>query len=208
MTIDISSMTAKIRTAIDDVKGTVDDDFSTDTDTELSQALHHGVEALLLELPPTLIEPTVIGATRSTPAWSRGTGTMGDGYIVLPTDFLRFLQIRVGGWKGTLYELMDAGSDEEKQQRSTWSRGTNTKPKAMLDTDTAGKRIVRYWPGSASAELQELAYVPMWSESGGKITCALRSETEKNIIYRAASIFLEGKKEDALADRFKQLSMM
>lgn len=208
MTIDISSMIAKIRTAIDDVKGTVDDDFSTDADMELEQALHHGVEALLLELPPTLIEPTVIKNTTTSPEWSRSSGTMGDGYIVLPADFLRFLQIRVGGWKGTLYELIEAGSDEEKQQRSKWSRGTNTKPKAMLDTDADGKRIVRYWPGIASAELEELAYVPMWSEASGKITCALRKETEKNIIYRAASIYLEGKKEDALADRFKQLSMM
>lgn len=203
MTIDISSMIAKIRTAIDDVKGTVDDDFATDADMELGQALHHGVEALLLELPPTLIEPTVLGSSTTVKG-----GSMGDGYVELPADFLRFLQIRLKGWTGTLYELMEAGSDEEKMQRSKWSRGSNTKPKAMLDTDTAGKRIVRFWPGSASAELQELSYVPMWSEKDGKITSALRKETEKNIIYRAASIFLEGKKEDGLADRFKQLSMM
>ena len=57
-------------------------------------------------------------------------------------------------------------------------------------------------------ELDLLTYVPVASEKGNKITCALRKETKKNIIYRAASIFLEGKKEDGLSDRFKQLSLM
>jgi len=208
MTLNIKDTVEKIRTAIDDVKGTLDDDFASDVDAELTQALRHSVESLLMELPPLLVIPSVCKPSSSTPAWSREQGTMGDGWIVLPDDFLRFLDMKVGGWKGTLYELIDAGSDEEKRQRSKWSRGTDTKPKAMLDTDASGQRIVRYWPGSASKELEHLSYVPTWSEADGKITCALRAETEKNIIYRAASIFLEGKKEHDTAEHFKTLSTL
>lgn len=208
MEIDISKAIGKVRTAIDDIKGTLDDDFATDVDTEIRQALRHSVESLLMELPPALVTPSVCKPTSSTPSWSRSTGTMGDGMIVLPDDFLRFLDIQVKGWKGALYELMEAGSEEERRQRSPWSRGSNSKPKAMLDTDIDGKRTIHYWPGSENAELVRLSYVPMWSEADDKISCSLRGEVEKNVIYRAASIFLEGKKEHDAAEHFKQLSMM
>ena len=208
MTINIKETIDEIRTAIDDIRGTVDDDFSTDTDAELKQALLHSVESLLMELPPTLIEPHAITNLTTTPAWSRHEGSNGDGYIVLPTDFLRFLDIKIKDWDARVYELIESGSNEEKMQRSRWGQGTKEKPKAMLDTDNNGKRIVRYWPGDKNMELDLLTYVPVASESGNQITCALRNETKKNIIYRAASIFLEGKKEDGLADRFKQLSLM
>lgn len=208
MNIDISKTIGEIRTAIDDIRGTVDDDFSTDTDEELKQALMHSVESLLMELPPTLIEPQAITNVTTNPEWSRHEGSNGDGYIVLPKDFLRFLDIKIKTWLSSVYELIESGSDEEKMQRSKWSRATVEKPKAMLDTDKAGQRIVRYWPGNDEAELELLTYVPAASKNNGVITCALREETKKNIIYRAASIFLEGKKEDKLADRFRQLSMI
>ena len=208
MEIDIREAIDKIRTAIDDIKGTLDDDFATDVDTEIRQALRHSVESLLMELPPSLVIPSVCKPTSSTPSWSRATGTMGDGMIVLPDDFLRFLDIQVSGWKGALYELMEAGSEEERRQRSPWSRGSNSKPKAMLDTDNDGKRIIHYWPGSANAELVRLSYVPIWSGDNDKISCSLRDEVEKNVIYRAASIFLEGKKEHDVAENFKVLSTL
>lgn len=201
MEIDISKAIEKIRTAIDDVKGTLDDDFASDIDLELAQALRHSVESLLMELPPMLIEPSIQTAASST-AGNDGA------YVTLKSDFLRFLDLTVSGWKRTIYELIEAGSDEEKMQRSKWGRGTNTKPKAMLDTDASGKRILRFWPGSSESAVTALSYVPTASEADGKITCALRAETEKNIIYRAASIFLESKKEGELADKFKQLSTM
>ena len=78
----------------------------------------------------------------------------------------------------------------------------------MLDTDAGGKRIVRFWPGDATSKVTALSYVPAMSEADGKIACALRAETEKNIIYRAASIFLEGKKEHDVAEHFKALSTL
>lgn len=203
MELNINQTIAQIRTAIDDVKGTVDDDFSADVDLELTQALRHSVEGLLMELPATLVIPTVMDRSASL-----NVGTMGDGWITLPTTFLRFLNIKLNWWKGTLYELIESGSEEEKRQRSQWSRGTNTKPKAMLDTDDSGNRIVRCWPADSGYSLDKLSYVPMWSESNGVISCALRDEVLKNVIYAAASIFLEGKKESELAEKFKALATL
>lgn len=228
MELDIETTIGKIRTAIDDIKGTLDDDFAADVDVELKQALSHSVESLLMELPPSLLIPSVLTGrgesadetetsgseggespvdSEVTGAWRVSSGDTG-GEVVLPEKFLRFLDMKETSWKAVVYELIEAGSEEEKMQRSPWSRGSSTKPKAMLDVNESGERIVRFWPAKSGSTLEFLHYVPSASEAEGKIICALRDETEKNVIYRAASIFLEGKKEHDMADNFKQLSMM
>lgn len=207
MEIDIDSMIGKVRTAIDDILPEVEDDFTADTDAEIAQALRHAVNSLLGEVPPGMIEPT--GITLTSGNYTRWTREQdGSGYIVLPTDFLRFVSMKMKDWLGSVSDLIERGSDEEEMQRTPWGRGSNTKPRAMLDHDTDEKRIVRYWPGSTSNELELLLYVPQFSEKDGKITCVLRDECEKNIIYRAAYIFLEGKKEAETAEKFKVLSTL
>ena len=119
----------------------------------------------------------------------------------------------MGNWEGTVSELMEAGSEAEKQQRSTWSRGSRTKPKAMLDTDVISneaKQILRYWPNvitdGQNDTLTMLVYVKTASVTNSQLSCALKAEAEKNLIYLASQIFLEGKKEHTAAEKFAQLS--
>ena len=206
---------AKVRKAIDDIapSGTADS-FVSDVNNEIDQALEHAATSLLRELPLELLEPEVIKSTTTSPSWSRGVRTEdGSGYIVLPYNFLRFGSLKMQEWKGTVSELMEPGSEAEKMQRSKWSRGSNEKPKAMLDTErvsTSNEQILRYWPGSANNELETLVYVPEIdltpTVSPTTMKCALKDECEKNLIYLACRIFLEGKKEHAAADKFAQLS--
>ena len=206
---------AKVRKAIDDIapSGTADS-FVSDVNNEIDQALEHAATSLLRELPLELLEPEVIKSTTASPSWSRGERTAdGSGYIVLPYNFLRFGSLKMQEWKGAVSELMEPGSEAEKMQRSKWSRGSNEKPKAMLDTErgsTSNEQILRYWPGSASNELETLVYVPEIdltpAVSPTTMKCALKDECEKNLIYLACRIFLEGKKEHAAADKFAQLA--
>ena len=231
MTITQTDIIGKIRTAIDDIApaGTADS-FGTDVDSELWQAVIHACGELSAELPVNLLDVSI----------EDSTGTVdtrrGFAYTALPDDYLRFVSLDVEGWAGIVRELMEAGSDAEKMQRSAWSRGTATKPKAMLDQDENGRKVIVWWPGDAEHQSAELAYIakpevgepaddsagvvaePAGETAGTEsneetaansettITCAIRDEAERLVIYRAASIFMEGMKDGDIAEKFRSLS--
>ena len=214
------NLCAKVRKAIDDIApDEVTDSFADDVNEEIIQALEHAATSLLRELPLELLEPVIITEETSSPSWSRGAlDGDGSGYIALPDNFLRFVSLKMATWNGTVTELMELGSNAEKMQRSKWSRGSADKPKAMLDTEmvsttvdetttTAAKPVLRYWPQGTSGEtLVALVYVPTISTGSSNLTCALKEECEKNLIFLTCRIFLEGKKEHAAADKFAQLA--
>lgn len=198
MNINKSDIVVKIRTAIDDVLPGAQDSFTTDTDNELWQATLQAVQALLEELP---LEKLVPQSGTSAAA----TTVDGGSDIVLPSGFLRFVNVRLSGWTGPLSELMDPGSDEARRQRSPWSRGTAEKPKAMIHHNASGSLILSCWP---SGTVSVLNYIPKAVLDGTTITAALKDETERLVIFRAASIFFEGKKEPDTASKFISLSNM
>ncbi len=209
MVITQADIIGKIRKTIDDiVPNGVTDSFVTDVNKELWQATLHATIELSAELPYDLLDATVENLS--------GTYDEPRGFSYAQTDdnFLRFVSLDITGCAGILWELIEAGSDEEKMQRSPWSRGTATKPKAMMDQDENGKKVIVWWPGAAPHNKAQLAYIKTSElvEVARQdipvvpaIICAIRPEAEKEIIYRAASIFFEGKKEGEIADRFKNL---
>ena len=113
-------------------------------------------------------------------------------------------------------------------QASTWSRGTPEKPKAMLTTDANGNRVLMYWtagrytqPNSQTNNvynhtIETFYYIPTAeivdvTPSDGTaavqtLKVALTDSAENNLVYRAAALFLEGKKEKDLSERMRQLS--
>lgn len=199
MTITKTDIVGKIRTAIDDIVPAAADSFTNDTDKELWQATYHAVQSLLEELPLRLLLPKASSA--SAVATSDGGST-----ITLDSDFLKFVEVRLNTWKGTLSELMDPDSEEARRQRSPWSRGTAEKPKAMLDYSASGALTLYCWPTGTRTILN---YIPKASKNVAdtEISCAIRDEAERYIIYRAASIFFEGKKETDLASKFAALTV-
>ena len=236
-TITRADIVGKIRTAIDDILpsgANVTDSFSDDTRDELWQATIHAVTQLSLELPIHLLDVS-IHSDAGTVDTSRGFA-----YLTLPEEFLRFVSLDVTGWAGILTELIEPGSDAERMQRSPWSRGTATKPKAMIDHDEQGNRVIVWWPGDSEHGAGQLTYVAAptvndeepaeepavtnlneepaanapgaeveqteTTESDANIVCAIRDEAEQYIVYRAASIFFEGKKEGDVAEKFRSLS--
>lgn len=200
MTITQADIIGKIRKAIDDiVQSGVTDTFVTDTDAELWQAVFHACMELSVELPLNLLDVTNDSLTGSTDT------ARGSAYAALADNYLRFVSLRITGCTGVIWELMEPGGDEEKMQRSPWTRGTSTKPKAMLD-HSDGAKVVVWWPGDSSHTMAELVFIASPSEENDEIACAIRDEAERLIIYRAASIFFEGKKEETIAEKFRQLS--
>ena len=206
MTIDQTDIIGKIRTAIDDiVPAGVTDSFVTDVDAELWQAVQHATTQLSIELPLDLLDASVETLTGTVDA------NRGFAYGKLPSTYLRFVSLDVPATAGIIRELMEPGSDAEKMQRSAWSRATASKPKAMLDQDELGKKVIVWWPGDVTHKSAELAYIGqpvVDSTDTSSITCAIREEAEQQIIYRAASIFFEGKKESEIAEKFRNIEAL
>lgn len=195
MNISKSDIVSKIRTAIDDIVPTAQDSFTADTDAELWQAAQHAVEELQEELPLEKLQPSVLSASAS--------GTQDGGSVfVLGSDFLRFVNVRLSGWAGPVGELLERDSDEHKRQRSSWSRGTAQKPRAVIDFNASGAMILVGWPAGDKAVFN---YIPKAQVSSSSITCALKEECLRMVIYRSASIFFEGKKEADTAEKFRNL---
>lgn len=200
MIISKNDIVAKIRTAIDDVTPTASDSFTDNTDNELWQAAQHAAQALLEELPFDMLDISVDSLTGT------ADSDRGSMYSKVDSSFLRFVSIDITGTSGVLNELIEPGSNEAKMQRSPWSRGSNTKPKAMLDHDnTDGARIIVWWPGDSANSKATLRYIPEATITSSSIDCAVRSEAERMVIYRAAAIFFEGKKEPETAEKFKNI---
>lgn len=223
MIITKPDIIAKIRKAIDDIEPSVADSFSANTDNELWQAVQHAVEQLLLELPVDVLEPQTMLPLGG---GDQVTNADGSGYVITPDgsgtnkQLLRFISMKLTTWTSPVYSLIEAGSDEEMRQRSLWGRGTPDKPKVMLDSDADGKTILRYWTagkesGSYVHTIDLLNYIPMPTVVAedptatppvvASITCALKGVAEKAVIYRAASIFFEGKKEPEAAEKFRNI---
>ena len=187
-----------IRTAIDDiVPGNITDTFKEDTDSELWQAAQHAATELSMELPLNLLDETREAKTGTS------DGNRGSARCDLPDHFLRFVRLDGTGFAGPLSELMEPGSDAEKMQRSVWSRGTVTKPKATIGYLNSKKTLI-WWPGRV--QNVQLDYIKAPTEENNTITCSIRDEALRFVIYRAASIFFEGKKEETIAEKFRNLS--
>lgn len=163
--------------------------------------------------------------------------TDGHGAVMIPDDWLRLYELKLRSWSGTVTTLMDSESDEAKMQASRWSRGTPQKPKAMLGYDDEGRRVVVYWTAGRYAKygtaldsvydhkIDRFLYVPQpdfetetttIAKEGGKteststeyLNIPLTEACEKAVLYRAAGVFMEAKKESTLADKFYALGQL
>ena len=163
--------------------------------------------------------------------------TDGHGAVMIPDDWLRLYELKLRSWSGTVTTLMDTDSDEAKMQASRWSRGTPQKPKAMLGYDDEGRRVVVYWTAGRYAKygtaldsvydhkIDRFLYVPKpdfetetttITKEDGKteststeyLNIPLAEACEKAVLYRAAGVFMEAKKESTLADRFYALGQL
>lgn len=223
MNLTITDAIRDVRIVLDDILKDSDNDFEADKDAEIEAALKRACRELLMEVPAEYLQPTVIrdveGSTDPTPSQVKNTD--GTGYVVLPSDYMRLVSFKLWSWAGVVRETIDPLSDEARQQVSRWTRGTPQKPKAMADVDQNGNKVLRYWTAgmynspTASAldsvynhKIEYLSYVAEPSPTEKTITVALKENMRDKIIYRAAGLFLVGKKELDLAKVYFNLSQV
>lgn len=215
----VSDLIGKVRIAIDEIAKDVDDDFTSDADNEIRQALGCALIQMCGDLPDNRLLPKTLSSETLTQAQVKRTD--GTGYLVLPLDYLKLIEFKLESWPISVRDLLDPTSDEAKRQASRWGRGTPQKPCVMESTDNCGNKILRYWTAGKFANndtgspksfynhgIELFVYVPRPTTSidGSVMTAPIRDEALQNVIYRASGIFLEGKKENELADRMYALS--
>lgn len=218
--VNIEGFIEKVRLAIDELMHVTTDDFYTDLNKEIKQALLMAVRQLSQELPVSMLTPTVLtNGTDLTPAQRKFDD--GSGWVVLPDDFLRLVEFRLNTWLQSVFTTIEPTSDEAKHQASLWGRGTPQKPRAMEAYDAEGNHVLRYWTagkyrGYTGAigqvydhTIQNLTYIPSVNTiaSGAtSVNVPIKEGAMDYVVYRAASLVLTGKKETALAQQFWQMS--
>lgn len=226
---DIESLVGKVRIAIDEiVTDGFDDDFTIDADTEIRQALQYAMNQLLDEVSLESLTPVdlcdVVGDMDSV----HEKFVDGSGQILLPNNFLRLVSFKLRSWRLPVHEVLDPMSDEYKRQASVWGRGSCHKPRVVVMPSVGGYLRLIYWtagrrsvpvtavgalPSPSSStyydhEIDHLQYIPsiMIDDEATTVESSLNGACEMLLVYRAAGIFLEGKKEGALAQRMYALS--
>lgn len=227
MEISKSDIVAKIRTAIDDILPNASDSFASDTDAELWQATQHAVQSLLETAPLNMLAPKNYASHYGINSEDHVINNDGSGYLVVDqlysvstpspgylevkkgVNFLRFVSLKLTSWKGGVTELIEPGGDKALRQSSMWGRGSATKPCAMLDY-VDNYLVLRYWTagkenGVYDHSISDFSVIAQSLMNGTVITCDLRDNAERQIIYQAAAIFFEGKKESEIADKFRNI---
>ena len=176
-----------------------DDDFAADMDTELRQAVNTAVEQLLAELDDIHID--LKHDTSMTVTASNGVST-----IPVPSDMLRFISMKFNSWPAELRELTDPYSDKARMQACEFTRGTKWKPVAIMTTGASSNKTITVYSTDQSDTLTSFVYVPTPVITNTEVTCALRSEAKKAVMYRAAGIFLETHREADGAAKYYELS--
>lgn len=200
MTIEYCDILRDLHVALDEIiiGDAQNDDFATDMDTELTQAVNSAVEQLLNELDESHID------LKDDPSVTATAGT-GTHRITIPSDMLRFVAVSFRSWGSELRELTPPDSDKAKMQRCAWTMGTKYKPVAIMTTSGTTK-ILQVYGTSANEPVTRFLYVPMPAYTNTSVTCALREEARKCILYRAAGIYLETHREPDAAEKYYELS--
>lgn len=227
MKAKVEELIKKSRTALDEIRSGTEDDFSADLDKELRQALVLSADELLQEAPmEKLLPKRVVANSGDNKDYDaiRTEYSDGHGSLVIPDDFLLLYELRLRSWQGTVRTLLEPGSNEALMQQSRWTRGTPQKPKAMLETDEKGQRVITYWTAGKYANpraqnmqsvydhfVEKFTYIPRSSVTNDTdktewLNVALTDDCEKNLIYRALSLLLITKKETELASTVRGLS--
>lgn len=148
--------------------------------TNAQQALVDKVESRIDEITPAGGSPTIPheslyleleNATvqvlrRAIPELTYSEATDGSGssaavgadstVITLPADFLRFLSLKLDGWRVTMYHLMRATSKERSLQGNPYMQGAAGRPVAVF-IPRAGGYGIEAWPAGTITELLYVA---------------------------------------------------
>jgi len=102
--------------------------------------LDDSVKRLLLLVPPYIPTPTTMGVTSGTPFTDNKTGS-----IKLPSDFVRFVALKMHSWSRTVTRAISENDPEYAMQSNEFLRGSNDKPVVVYRYDITDGKVLEYY---------------------------------------------------------------
>ena len=134
------------------------------------------------------------------------SNTDGSGRITLPPDFLRLAELRLSGWKTSVYEVFSPLSPRAMVQRSSHTRGTPLKPVAVLSMADNGIPALDVYsiPDGTTFQVERLLYisVPAIEQNDDTDYLSLPSLLVTPVSYYCAGLTLQSVQRLDLAQQF------
>jgi hypothetical protein len=204
MRITIDNLIVSVRKLIDEVAHDAVEDFSTDLNAEIEQSVIMAAQKLKRDLGRQFLIPVDYEATL---VYQDGDGS---GTATLPDDFGTVVEFQLKGWKQPVTDLIEPNSTEAKQQMHPWTKGSPSKPVAMV-TLKDGANVLKYWSapkknGTYSHELDHFHYLPVIDESTDVLHIA--DEVYDLLLYQSASLLMLSKGETAIAEQLASMGTL
>lgn len=139
----------------------------------------------------TINDELSTGATGREQAKGVFWGDEGNGYIILPEDFMRLICFRMSDWRRSVYEALTESDPRYALQSSKWKgvRGNPEKPVVAIVRRPEGKVLEFYSCGDSTATVAHATYLPYPRiDKDGGIDIA--EECYRAAVYRAAALAL------------------
>ena len=123
--------------------------------------------------------------------WERSEAKAGQGWTLLPADFMRLVVFEMSDWERAVYTAISTSDPEYEQQKSRFKgiRGNVQKPVCAIAIRPEGRVLEFYSSKDNTATVSKAVYIPYpeVDEDGGIDLCE-RCYTA--IVYTAASLVL------------------
>ena len=204
MRIEIEDLAKSVRKLIDEVAHDAIEDFSTDLDAEIEQSIILAAQKLKRDLGRQFLIPKSFDSTL---VYQDGDGS---GTATLPDDFGTVVEFQLRGWKQPVTDLIEPNSTEAKQQMHPWTKGSPSKPVAMVTLKDEAN-VLMYWSapkknGTYQHELDHFHYMPVIDDSTDVLYIA--DEVYDLLLYQSASVLMLSKGETAIAEQLASMGTL
>lgn len=203
MTLDIdNNLIPRVRNLIDEVAHDAMEDFSSDLNAEIKQSIIMAAQKLKRELGRQFLLPVSYNA--SVTGNSDGTGI-----INLPDDYGELAEFQMRGWLQPVTDLIEPGSLEAKQQMHPWTRGSASKPVAMIILKD-GNNMIKYYSAAKNAgaydhTLDHFDYLPVIDDDTDMLPIV--DNMYDILLYQSAALLMLSKGETQIAEQFASMGM-
>ena len=193
----------RVRTLIDEVAHDATEDFSSDLDAEIRNAIVMAAQKMRRDLGRAFLLPQAFPSTLT-------AGEDGSGTATMPDDFGTLVEFQLRGWKQPVTDFIEPGSAEAKQQMHPWTRGSASKPVAMVTLSDNANRI-RYWSAAKQGdtyihELDHFQYLPIVDDSTDVLPIA--DEAYDMLLYQSAALLMLSKGETDIAGQLASMGSL
>ena len=206
MTLSIENdLIPKVRTLIDEVAHDATEDFSSDLDAEIRNSIIMAAQKMKRDLGRAFLLPVSFDRCALT------AGDDGIGTATMPDDFGTLVEFQLKGWLQPVTDFIEPGSAEAKQQMHPWTRGSASKPVAMVTLSANGVNSITYFCAQKQGdayrhELDHFHYIPVIDDSTEVLPIA--DEAYDMLLYQSAALLMLSKGETEIAGQLASMGSL